>query len=45
MQVLLGHDKLDTTALFTRVANKAIRTVASPLDQCVPHAKAQIHPE
>ena len=28
----LGHAKLDTTALYTRVANTTIRTVTSPLD-------------
>jgi integrase/recombinase XerD len=31
--VLLGHAKLDTTALYTRVANATIRAVISPLDQ------------
>ena len=29
----LGHAKLDTTALYTRVANTTIRTVTSPLDR------------
>jgi site-specific recombinase XerD len=29
--VLLGHRKLDTTALYTRVALKTIREVPSPL--------------
>ena len=33
IQVLLGHAKLDTTALYTRVANKTIRAVTSPLDR------------
>ena len=32
IQVLLGHKKLDTTALYTRVATQLIRTVMSPLD-------------
>jgi integrase/recombinase XerD len=32
IQVLLGHKKLDTTALYTRVAIKAIGEVISPLD-------------
>ena len=32
IQVLLGHAKLDTTALYTRVATKTIREVMSPLD-------------
>ena len=32
IQVLLGHAKLDTTALYTRVATKTIRQVMSPLE-------------
>ena len=32
IQVLLGHAKLDTTALYTRVATKTIQHVMSPLD-------------
>jgi integrase/recombinase XerD len=32
IQVLLGHAKLDTTALYTRVATKTIRAIVSPLD-------------
>jgi integrase/recombinase XerD len=32
IQVLLGHAKLDTTALYTRVATKTISEVMSPLD-------------
>jgi integrase/recombinase XerD len=32
IQVLLGHSKLDTTALYTRVATKTIRSVTSPLE-------------
>jgi site-specific recombinase XerD len=32
IQVLLGHAKLDTTALYTRVATKTISEVISPLD-------------
>jgi len=32
IQVLLGHKKLDTTALYTRVATSAIGEVTSPLD-------------
>jgi site-specific recombinase XerD len=33
IQVLLGHAKLDTTALYTRVATKTIRDITSPLDR------------
>jgi site-specific recombinase XerD len=33
IQVLLGHAKLNTTALYTRVATKTIRKVMSPLDR------------
>ena len=32
IQVLLGHSKLDTTALYARVATKTIRSVTSPLE-------------
>ena len=32
IQVLLEHSKLDTTALYARVATKTIRSVTSPLE-------------
>src|SRR5262250_3766743 len=32
IQALLGHDKLDTTARYTRVATGMIASIASPLD-------------
>jgi site-specific recombinase XerD len=32
IQVLLGHKKLDTTALYSQVATRAIREVKSPLE-------------
>lgn len=35
IQVLLGHAKLDTTALYTRVAVNTIREVTSPLERLV----------
>ena len=33
IQVLLGHAKVDTTALYTQVATNVIRAVISPLDR------------
>src|SRR5499425_453489 len=36
IQVLLGHSKLETTALYTRVATNTIREVRSPLDRLTP---------
>ena len=33
IQVLLGHKKLDTTAIYTRVALKTVREVESPLSR------------
>ena len=40
IQALLGHAKLDTTAIYTRVATKTIQEVTSPLDSARPfHCK------
>ena len=36
IQVLLGHAKLESTALYTRVATNTIRAVMSPLDRLTP---------
>ena len=36
IQVLLGHSKLDTTALYTQVATNTIREIMSPLDRLTP---------
>jgi integrase/recombinase XerD len=33
IQVLLGHSKLETTALYAKVSTKTIHAVASPLDR------------
>lgn len=33
IQVLLGHAKLNSTALYAKVAIKTVRTVTSPLDK------------
>jgi site-specific recombinase XerD len=39
IQMLLGHKKLDTTALYTRVALKALGQVTSPLEHLVPRMR------
>jgi site-specific recombinase XerD len=36
IQVLLGHKKLESTALYTQVATKILREVVSPLDNLHP---------
>jgi site-specific recombinase XerD len=36
IQVLLGHAKLETTAIYLTVATKVIRSVKSPLDRLTP---------
>ena len=43
IQVLLGHAKLDSTALYTRVATKTIQQVMSPLEHIALKLK-QIRP-
>jgi len=45
IQTLLGHAKLDTTALYTRVANTTIRAVTSPLDRLAPLIDGRLRPE
>jgi integrase/recombinase XerD len=44
IQVLLGHAKLDTTALYTQVVTKTIREVTSPLDQLISKSKTGAPP-
>jgi len=44
IQVLLGHAKLDTTVLYTRVAN-TIRAVTSPLGRLAPLIERRLRPE
>jgi integrase/recombinase XerD len=41
---LLGHAKLDTTALYTRVATKTIREIMSPLDRITSKLKEGVEP-
>ena len=36
IQVLLGHKKLETTALYTQVATEILREVISPLESLHP---------
>ena len=33
IQALIGHSRLDTTALYTKVATRTVRAVISPLDK------------
>jgi integrase/recombinase XerD len=45
IQVLLGHAKLDTTALYTQVATNTLRDVVSPLDHLLKTIKAPEPPK
>jgi len=45
IQVLLGHAKLETTALYARVATNTIRAVMSPLDRISLLAKEEQRPQ
>jgi hypothetical protein len=44
IQVLLGHAKLETTALYARVATNTIRAVTSPLDRISLLAEEEMRP-
>jgi integrase/recombinase XerD len=44
IQALLGHAKLDNTALYTRVATRTVRTVTSPLDKLGLFRPGQVAP-
>jgi integrase/recombinase XerD len=39
IQVLLGHAKLETTAIYAQVATRTISAVTSPLDRLTPLAE------
>jgi site-specific recombinase XerD len=44
IQALLGHSKLDTTALYTKVATRTVRAVISPLDKLGIVTPSEAHP-
>ena len=44
IQVLLGHAKLETTAIYAQVATRTIRAVTSPLDRLTPLAEKKSEP-
>ena len=45
IQALLGHARLDSTALYTRVATRTVRAMISPLDTLGALATAQARPD
>lgn len=45
IQTLLGHVKLETTALYTKVATRTVRAVISPLDKLGTVTADQVHPD
>jgi site-specific recombinase XerD len=45
IQVLLGHKKLDTTALYTKVSTRTIHAVAGPLDRLMALMEDQAPPD
>jgi site-specific recombinase XerD len=44
LQALLGHTSIRTTALYTHVSNKMIRTTVSPLDRLAQPAEGEQQP-
>ncbi|WP_234732339.1 tyrosine-type recombinase/integrase [Acidocella facilis] len=44
IQVLLGHSKLENTALYTKVATRTVRAVTSPLDKVMALMEAKAAP-
>ena len=45
IQVLLGHAKLNSTALYAKVATRTVRSVISPLDKLGLFKEAEISPD
>ena len=45
IQVLLGHAKLNNTALYAKVATRTVRTVTSPLDKLGLFKPTEISPD
>jgi site-specific recombinase XerD len=45
IQVLLGHTKLENTALYTKVATRTVRAVISPLDKLALFKAEAIEPD
>lgn len=45
IQVLLGHAKLDNTALYAKVATRTVRAITSPLDRLGLFKPAEISPD
>ncbi len=45
IQVLLGHAKLNNTALYAKVATRTVRAVTSPLDKLELFRPGEISPD
>ncbi len=44
IQVLLGHSKLETTALYAKVSTRTIHAVTGPLDRLMALMEARMPP-